>query len=115
MTIEIQCDQTLTSEQLAKRACETVLHENFDVDVMQDGKFCDKKKTLGQLGITDDSEVRVIIRAKEGESVKRWCACCGLCSSRKKFKKCGKCLAVFYCSKECQLAHWYEDAGHKVN
>jgi hypothetical protein len=28
-----------------------------------------------------------------------------------KYKKCGRCLAVKYCSEACQLAHW--KAGHK--
>ena len=37
-----------------------------------------------------------------------------LVKSWRTVKKCGKCLAVFYYSRECQRAHWYEDAGHKV-
>ena len=27
------------------------------------------------------------------------------------FKKCGGCLAVYYCSKDCARTHWKE--GHK--
>jgi hypothetical protein len=40
----------------------------------------------------------------------RACAGCGDCASE--LKACSRCKAVYYCSKECQSAHW--KSGHKA-
>ena len=36
------------------------------------------------------------------------CARCGSIEDLEKFKKCGRCENVCYCSRECQKAHWKE-------
>lgn len=42
------------------------------------------------------------------------CAKCGAKEpANTKFKLCGKCKYVFYCSKECQVEHWH--ASHREN
>jgi hypothetical protein len=43
---------------------------------------------------------------------RRRCDWCGRTQADgRKFSRCGKCLRVFYCSKECQVAGW---RGHKA-
>lgn len=37
--------------------------------------------------------------------------CCSWCFSKEAIDKCGRCLAVRYCSKDCQKIHWPE---HKL-
>jgi hypothetical protein len=39
------------------------------------------------------------------------CACCEEHYKRTALRKCGQCLGVLYCSRECQVKHWKE--GHK--
>ena len=31
---------------------------------------------------------------------------CATCQSRDRLKRCRKCQSIFYCDRECQLAHW---------
>eukprot|EP01084_Bolivina_argentea_P126378 223780_1 len=39
--------------------------------------------------------------------------CCSNCkSNKKKLQRCAACMAVCYCSKECQILHW--KSGHKT-
>ncbi|PRW56651.1 expressed protein isoform A [Chlorella sorokiniana] len=38
---------------------------------------------------------------------------CAMCRSASQLKKCSKCRAVAYCSRECQVRHWRE-GGHKA-
>ena len=48
----------------------------------------------------------------EGGAVRKACAACGVeASSAVKLKKCKTCLAVYYCSRECQVADWQ---AHKL-
>merc|ERR1712034_232970 len=36
---------------------------------------------------------------------------CENVENSKSFKSCGKCLQLFYCSRDCQISHWHN--GHK--
>lgn len=52
-----------------------------------------------------------------------WCSCCGRLELKAPFLRCSKCKTTFYCSKECQKAHWLpkasvsktENLGHKFS
>ena len=47
------------------------------------------------------------------EEERRRCDWCGRTQADgRKFSRCGKCLRVFYCSKECQVAGWREHKGY---
>ncbi|TFK64487.1 hypothetical protein BDN72DRAFT_963158 [Pluteus cervinus] len=37
---------------------------------------------------------------------------CEIIDAQNNFRRCGNCLSCFYCSKECQIAHW--KSGHKL-
>jgi hypothetical protein len=47
-------------------------------------------------------------RLVRGRFIERVCAKCSKHDSRNDFKLCSTCRGVFYCGKECQIAHWKE-------
>ena len=71
-----------------------------------DTAFC----SLGQCR----AEVQVGERVSDGLSPDRVCCCCGDAQAREggrvggipKFKMCGGCRAIHYCSLACQHRHW---------
>mmetsp|Transcript_34766 Transcript_34766/g.78033 ORF Transcript_34766/g.78033 Transcript_34766/m.78033 type:complete len:518 (-) Transcript_34766:127-1680(-) len=61
----------------------------------------------------DDSEAKSLARELL-DVVSRQCAFCGReAKDDETFMKCGKCQAVHYCQKSCQVAAW--KSGHKIN
>ena len=42
------------------------------------------------------------------------CASCKKKSGVEKFLACAKCVSVFYCNRNCQIAHWKAEGGHKM-
>ena len=63
----------------------------------------EKDKGAGERG--DGDKISISVTFKEADK----CENCG--KAKEGLKKCARCLQVFYCSKECQVAHF---PRHKV-
>ncbi len=49
----------------------------------------------------------VFTRVVDGRILERNCAACGVWDrTGKSYRRCSRCMGVYYCGKECQTAHW---------
>jgi hypothetical protein len=59
--------------------------------------------------VTTPSSLRTVrSHVVDGQIIERVCAACGIWdgTAKKKFMRCSGCDRVYYCGKQCQLAHW---------
>ena len=107
--INLHCWQDVKKEfQLCKSVAESNMNllssRDSDVEVSGRGIIPGEELGMGSMSVTDSKKTCVEYRPG-GEQ----CDHCG-----KKFEKtnqCAKCRVVWYCSTDCQAAHWSE--GHK--
>jgi hypothetical protein len=82
----------------------------FKISVSVANNICAESMTLGELNISDNLELSVVLHGKR-KKIKK-CSHCKVSSSQFKLKKCSSCEQAYYCDEECQYYHWYE-GGHK--
>lgn len=94
-----KCDKNLYTEQMQELELSGQIGETgknchalqYLMDPLNN-KFLDLQKFRAEISKID-------LRLKDIES-------CKICSKTENLSKCGKCRAVAYCSRDCQVAHW---------